>query len=87
MNAKEKQIIFDKAELMNINKSKGIRGTRRIFNPEHKILSYSNKGNNNYDSNQIQEMNEDCINDITNKILKISSQEKDILRKKRKIFK
>ena len=87
MNAKEKQIIFDKAELMNINKSKGIRGTRRIFNPEHKILSYSNKGNKNYNSIQIQEMNEDCINDITNKILKISSQEKDILRKKRKIFK
>ena len=32
-------------------------------------------------------MNEDYINDITNKISKIASQEKNILRKKRKILK
>ena len=32
-------------------------------------------------------MNDDCINDITNKILKISSQEKSTLKKKRNILK
>ena len=36
---------------------------------------------------QIKEMNDECINDITNKISKISSQEKKILRKKRKLLK
>ena len=85
MNAKEKQIIFDKNELMNLNKSKS---PRRVLSNEQKIFSYKNKGNKNYySSNQINEINEDCINDITNKILKISSKEKEILNKKRKIFK
>lgn len=86
MNAKEKQIIFDKTELMNTNR---LKTTRRLFSAETKIFSLSNlhKEKEFLNNNQIQENNNDCINDITNKILKISSQEKEITIKKRKIKK
>jgi hypothetical protein len=84
MNAKEKQIIFDKSELMKKTKMQ-----RRLFNADHhKLYSPIIKKEKDYlNTNQIRETNDECINDITNKILKISSQEKNILRKKRKIFK
>ena len=84
MNAKEKQIIFDKSEL--INKSKV---PRRLFSADcHKLYSPNIKKEKDYlNMNQIREMNDECINDITNKILKITSQEKNTLRKKRKILK
>jgi len=85
MNAKEKQIIFDKTELMNTNKSKF---PRRMFSADQKVFSSNTQKEKEYlNINQITETNNDCINDITNKILKISSQEKAILRKKRKILK
>ena len=87
MNAKEKQIIFDKTELMNANKSKL---PRRLFSAEKKLFSSNikkEKEKEYLNGNQISEMNDDCINDITNKILKISSQEKSTLRKKRNILK
>ena len=89
MNAKEKQIIFDKNELLNSTKG---RVKRRNYSSAQKIFNYVNykkeKIEKNYlNKNQIREMNEDYINDITNKISKIASQEKNILRKKRKILK
>ena len=84
MNAKEKQIIFDKTELMNTNKSK----PKRIFSIDTKMLSSLNlqKEKEYVNSNQITEMNEDCINEITNKILKISSQEKKVIKRRRKLI-
>ena len=89
MNAKEKQIIFDKNELLNSTKG---RVKRRNYSSAQKIFNYVNykkeKIEKNYlNKKQIREMNEDYINDITNKISKIASQEKNILRKKRKILK
>ena len=86
MNAKEKQIIFDKNELMNANKQKA---ARRLFSADYKLFSSPNlqKEKDYLNTNQIEEINNDCINDITNKILKISSQEKAITIKKRKIKK
>ena len=84
MNAKEKQIIFDKSELLN-----KARMPRRLFSADyHKLYSPNLKKEKDYlNMHQIKEMNDECINDITNKISKISSQEKKILRKKRKLLK
>ena len=89
MNAKEKQIIFDKNELLNSTKG---RAQRRNFSAAQKIFNYLNNKKEKIDKeypnkNQISEINEDCINDITNMISKLTSTEKAILRKKRKIFK
>ena len=84
MNAKEKQIIFDKTELNNVNKVKLIK---RKFSADMKLSSSNLQKEKDYlNSNQIKDMNNDCINDITNKISKISSQEKAIVKKKRKIL-
>ena len=85
MNAKEKQIIFDKIELVNSNKSKF---PKRIFSAEQKSYSANIQKEKEYlNENQINEMNNDCINDITNRILKLTSQEKAILRKKSSLLK
>ena len=84
MNAKEKQIFFDKTELMNSNKSK----PKRIHSIDNKLYTSLHLHNKNdyLNPNQIIEINGNCINEITNKILKISSQEKNIAKKKRKIL-
>ena len=84
MNAKEKQIIFDKNELIN-----KIKMPRRLFSSDfHKFYIPNVRKEKDYlNVNQIRDMNDECINDITNKILKITSQEKKTLRKKRKILK
>ena len=86
MNAKEKQIIFDKTEIMNSNKAKTQRkafvGNKNLFR-----FSILRKETDYLNPHQITERNDDCINEITNKISKIISQEKLILRKKRKLLK
>ena len=84
MNAKEKQIIFDKTEQANVNKSK----PKKIFSIDNKLHTPIHLRNEKdyLNSYQITEVNGNCINEITNKILKISSQEKNIAKKKRKIL-
>ena len=86
MNAKEKQIIFDKIETTSAKKPKI---QKKIFITEPKLFYSANlkKQKEYLNPNQITEINDDCINEITNKISKIISQEKLIIQKKRKLLK
>ena len=84
MNAKEKQIIFDKTEQLKTSKLK----PRKIYSNDNKLYSSLNLHNKKdyLNSNQITEINGNCINEITNKIVKINYLEKFITKKKRKIL-
>ena len=83
MNAKEKQIIFNKTQTKNHIK----KTQRKIFNTESSQFSplNLNKEIEYLSPHQIYEKNYDCINEITNKIAKICNKEKEIEKKKRKI--
>ena len=67
MNAKEKQIIFDKIETTSAKKPKI---QKKIFITEPKLFYSANlkKQKEYLNPNQITEINDDCINEITNKI-------------------
>lgn len=85
MNAKEKQIIFNKTQTINHTK----KLQKKVFSTEprqHTPISL-NKEIEYLSPNQICEKNDDCINEITNKISKINNMEKEIEKKKRKILK
>ena len=85
MNAKEKQNIFNVTPTVN-----PIRKTqKRALSTEPKQYSILNtkKEVKYLSGKQINDQINDCINDITNKISKISSKEKEILIKKRKLLK
>jgi hypothetical protein len=84
MNAREKQIIFNVAQ-----KANQIRKTqkRALSSDPRRYSSLNTKKELKYlNGKQINDQINDCINDITNKISKISSKEKEILMKKRKLL-
>jgi hypothetical protein len=84
MNAREKQIIFNVAQ-----KANQIRKTqKRALSSEPRQYSTINtkKEVKYLNGKQINDQINDCINNITNKISKISSKEKEILIKKRKLL-
>ena len=84
MNAKEKQIIFNVTQ-----KANPIRKTqkRAVSSDPRRYSSLNTKKEVKYlNAKQINDQINDCINDITNKISKISSKEKEILMKKRKLL-
>ena len=85
MNAKEKQIIFNKTQTINHMK----KFQRKVFHTESRQYSpiSLNKEIEYLSPNQICEKNDDCINEITNKISKIYTKEKEIEKKKRNILK
>lgn len=85
MNAKEKQIIFNKTQTINHMK----KLQRKVFHTESRQYSpiSLNKEIEYLSPNQICEKNDDCINEITNKISKIYTKEKEIEKKKRNILK
>ena len=84
MNAKEKQIIFNIAPTSNsIKKTQ----KRAISSEPKKYSSLNTKKEVKYLSGkQINDNINDYINNITNKISKITSKEKEILIKKRKLL-
>ena len=85
MNAKEKQIIFNKTQ--TINHMKKLQKKAFSIEPRHYSPISLNKEIEYLSPNQIYERNDDCINEITNKISKINTKEKEIEKKKRKILK
>ena len=85
MNAKEKQNLFNVTPTVN-----PIRKTQKrpLSTEPRQYSSLNTKKEVKYLSGkQINDTINDCINDITNKISKISSKEKEILIKKRNLFK
>ena len=81
MNAKEKQIIFNKIQTIGHAK----KFQRKVFYTESRQYSpiSLNKEFEYLSPNQIYERNDDCINEITNKISKIITKEKEIEKKRR----
>ena len=81
MNVKEAQVIFDKAEISNNFKQS------KKNKKEDKNYFSSTQKKEYKESSKIRDINEGYINDITNSIMKINSEEKKVNKKIRKFTK
>mgnify|MGYP002624488837 CR=1 FL=1 len=83
MNAKEKQITFNITTTANSSR----KNQKRTLSTEVRQYSSLNEKEVKYlCGKQINDKINDCINDITNKISKITSKEKELLIKKKKLL-
>ena len=80
MNAREKQIIFDKRD---IKITKKLRTGRRFLSPEPQVRKLNLSDNRFLDTEEIYEMNERYINNMTNKIFEINKKQGYVKRMKK----
>ena len=84
MNINERKIFFDKASL---NK-KSMKAKKKTPKKSHILQINIKKDENCYkEKNEINAINEDCINDIMNDMMKISCDEKRLIKNMKRTFK